>query len=84
MDIKQALEELIDELKWCCNDGKTLTPYDEKRINVIKQHVEKQEKKIKLYEAYMMKWEEQLGISGVNSKGMVRADIQYLLSNKDK
>lgn len=30
-------------------------------------------------ERYLIKWEEQLGIDGVNSKGMVRADIQFLL-----
>lgn len=30
-------------------------------------------------ERYLVKWEEQLGIDGVNSKGMVRADIQFLL-----
>ena len=82
MDIKQALEEVIDELKWCYNDGESLTIYDEKWINLIKEHIEKQEKKIKLYEAYMIKWDEQLGIDGVNSKGMVRADIQHLLEGK--
>ena len=30
-------------------------------------------------ERYLVKWEEQLGIDGINSKGMVRADIQFLL-----
>lgn len=30
-------------------------------------------------ERYLVKWEEQLGMDGVNSKGMVRADIQFLL-----
>ena len=27
-------------------------------------------------------WNEQLGIDGVNSKGMVRTDIQYLIKER--
>jgi hypothetical protein len=33
----EALNELEEELKWAHNDGVTLTKYDEKRFNVIKQ-----------------------------------------------
>ena len=33
-------------------------------------------------ERYLDKWNEQLGIDGVNSKGMVRADIQYLIKER--
>jgi phage-related protein len=31
---------------------------------------------------YLDKWNEQLGIDGVNSKGMVRNDIQYLIKER--
>ena len=37
------------------------------------------EKKNKLYEAYMIKWAEELGISGINSKASVRAEIKKVL-----
>ena len=33
-------------------------------------------------ERYLDKWNEQLGIDGVNSKGMVRNDIQYLIKER--
>lgn len=38
--------------------------------------IENEFEKIK---SYLEKWNEQLAVDGVNSKGMVRADIQYLL-----
>ena len=39
------------------------------------------EKKNKLYEAYMIKWDEELGISGINSKASVRAEIEKVLED---
>ena len=33
----EALNDIIDELKWCCNDGKTLRKYDETRVKVIEK-----------------------------------------------
>ncbi len=33
-------------------------------------------------ETYLDKWNEQLGIDGVNSKDMVRNDIQYLIKER--
>lgn len=41
--------------------------------------IEKDLNRLEKLERYLVKWEEQLGIDGVNSKGMVRADIQFLL-----
>lgn len=35
-------------------------------------------------EKYLDKWNEQLGVSGVNSKSMVRNDIQYLIKERVK
>lgn len=37
------------------------------------------EDEFKNIKSYLAKWNEQLAVSGVNSKGMVRSDIQYLL-----
>lgn len=37
------------------------------------------EEAIKLYQAYLIKWAEELGISGVNSKALVRAEIEKVL-----
>lgn len=37
------------------------------------------EDEFKNIKGYLEKWQEQLAVSGVNSKGMVRSDIQYLL-----
>ena len=37
------------------------------------------EDEFKSIKSYLAKWNEQLAVSGVNSKGMVRSDIQYLL-----
>ena len=38
------------------------------------------EEAIKLYQAYLIKWDEELGISGINSKASVRAEIEKVLS----
>lgn len=40
MTSKQALNDLIDEIKYTHNDGKTLTSYDQKRVDVIKKDLE--------------------------------------------
>lgn len=40
MTSKQALEEIIDEIKYTHNDGKTLTPFDKKRIDIIAKDLE--------------------------------------------
>lgn len=42
------------------------------------------EKKIKLYEAYMIKWAEQLAISGINSKSIVKEEIEAVLEDSKK
>ena len=41
--------------------------------------IEKDLNRLEKLERYLVKWDEQLGMDGVNSKGMVRADIQFLL-----
>ena len=43
--------------------------------------IENEFKKIK---SYLEKWADQLSVNGVNSKGMVRTDIQYLLKDLKK
>ena len=40
MTSKQALNDLIDEIKYTHNDGKTLTSYDQKRIDIIAKDLE--------------------------------------------
>lgn len=40
MTSKQALEDIIDEIKYTHNDGKTLTPFDQKRIDIIAKDLE--------------------------------------------
>ena len=81
MEVKEAIKRLRQETA----PATYMPDFDkEECLQVVEARLDELEKKIKLYEAYMIKWEEQLKISGVNSKGMVRADIQYLLSNKDK
>lgn len=40
MTSKEALNNLIEELKWCCNDGKTLREYDKKMIEPIQRDLE--------------------------------------------
>lgn len=37
---KEALNNLIEELKWCCNDGKELRAYDKKMIEPIQRDLE--------------------------------------------
>lgn len=39
----------------------------------------KLEGEIAKYKSYMFKWQDQLKVDGVNSKGMVLNDIQYLI-----
>ncbi len=81
MELKEAIKRIRQETA----PATYMPDFDkEECLQVVEAKMDELEKKIKLYESYMMKWEEQLKISGVNSKGMVRADIQYLLSNKDK
>lgn len=38
--------------------------------------------RLELLEQYLIKWQDQLQMDGVNSKGMVLNDIRYLLENK--
>lgn len=40
MNSKEALDQLIDEIKYTHNDGKTLTNYDAKLVKVIKKDLE--------------------------------------------
>ena len=44
--------------------------------------IESKFKRLELLESYLDKWEEQLKIDGVNSKGMVLNDIQYLINER--
>ena len=37
------------------------------------------DKELKTIKAYMIKWAEELGISGINSKAIVRAEIEAVL-----
>ena len=40
MNSIEALNELIDEIKYTHNDGKTLTEYDAKLVEIIKKDLE--------------------------------------------
>ena len=40
MTSKEALNDLIDEIKYTHNNGKTLTEYDQKRIDIIAKDLE--------------------------------------------
>ena len=48
---KEALNNLIEELKWCCNDGIELTDYDKSMIEPIQRDLEELEhyRKVKSY-----------------------------------
>ena len=35
MTSKEAFKKLVEELKWCCNDGVELTDYDKKLLEPI-------------------------------------------------
>lgn len=35
MTSKEAFKKLVEELKWCCNDGKELRDYDKKLLEPI-------------------------------------------------
>lgn len=50
----------------------------------IEKENEQLKKKIKLYEAYMIKWAEQLAISGINSKSIVKEEIEAVLEDSKK
>ena len=39
--------------------------------------------KLKLVRRYLVKWKKLLALSGVNSKGMVKNDIQFVLNKID-
>lgn len=51
-------------------------------IESLKKRNNELEYEISKYKSYMIKWQDQLKIDGVNSKGMVLNDIQYLLKEK--
>ena len=40
MNGKQALYDLIDEIKYTHNDGVSLTPFDQKRVDIIAKDLE--------------------------------------------
>lgn len=44
MTSKEALEDIIETLKWVCSDGKTLTDYDKREVDIIKKDLERLEK----------------------------------------
>lgn len=56
----------------------------EECLQVVEARMDELEKKIKLYEAYMIKWAEQLAISGINSKSIVRDEIKAVLEDSKK
>ena len=51
-------------------------------IESLKKKNNELEYEISKYKSYMIKWQDQLKIDGVNSKGMVLNDIQFLLKEK--
>lgn len=63
MSGKEALNNLIEELKWCCNDGVELTDYDKSMIepiqrdleilDILKKSVDVKELKYKIVDAYV-------------------------------
>lgn len=63
MSGKEALNNLIEELKWCCNDGIELTDYDKSMIepiqrdleilDILKKSVDVKELKYKIVDAYV-------------------------------
>lgn len=72
MTSKQAIKRLRQETA----PATYMPDFDkEECLHTIEKDLERLEK----LERYLVKWDEQLGIDGVNSKGMVRADIQFLL-----
>lgn len=52
----------------------------EECLQVVEARMDELEKKIQLFNAYLIKWAEELGISGINSKASVRAEIEKVLS----
>lgn len=42
-----------------------------------------EQEKLKFVRRYLVKWKKMLCVSGVNSKGMVKNDIQYVLNKID-
>ena len=36
---KEALEKIVDEIKWTHNDGKTLTRFDKEQVDIIEKEL---------------------------------------------
>jgi len=86
--IQQALErlEVIDKMQsivYMCRRSKDVEARLIKLANAMNVEIRivgsEDSKKLELILEYLIKWEEQLAVDGVNSKSMVRNDIGYLL-----
>ena len=71
--IKSNIEFLEKQIKYFESTGNKGDTYE--RLKEILKHLQELSSMI----CYLKKWNEQLQIDGVNSKGMVQNDIQYLL-----
>ena len=81
-DIKHHKDqEKVDNLKILQLQAQALAYYDITILLKTSGVLLDGDRLIKL-EKYLDKWNEQLAISGVNSKSMVRNDIQYLIKER--
>lgn len=76
MEVNEAIKRLRQETA----PATYMSDFDkEECLQVVEARIDELEKKIKLFKAYMIKWSEELGISGINSKAIVRAEIEKVL-----
>ena len=78
MKTKEAIKRLRQETA----PATYMPDFDkEECLQVVEARMDELEKKIQLFNAYLIKWDEELGISGVNSKASVRAEIKKVLED---
>ena len=77
--VVRVLKDHINDNEELLNNGTDLSKTDQESIQAESSACCKAITFLETIENYLKKWSQQLKISGVNSKSMVRNDIQYLL-----
>ena len=78
MKAKEAIKRLRQETA----PATYMPDFDkEECLQVVEARMDELEKQIQLLKAYLIKWAEELQLSGVNSKASVRAEIEKVLED---
>ena len=76
---KEALEKIVDEIKWTHNDGKTLTRFDKEQVDIIEKELNALEiiknKKVNLFHIWIFNDYEQYKLHYPFSEYNAREDM---------